>query len=292
VRKAFAVLTILLVGALPALAGGPAFTADITITTASPDILLIDTGLNEADWEICVDNGCNNAASSTIDQAFHIKWVDGTSGPQIPFIIEHNTNDYLLFLDGSERIGIGTSTPGLPLSIAHPSPEIHFDDTTFGAGEAFLQLSTNTFTLEGNNGEDIIEFDVRAPVTMDIDANGATTFFGDLAVNSSREAKEGIEAVDGREVLALLKQLPIHRWSYKNDGESAQHMGPMAEDFYAAFGLGRTDKQISVVDPAGVALAAVQELALRVESLEKENGKLRNELRLVQSIAASHRTDD
>ena len=139
---------------------------------------------------------------------------------------------------------------------------------------------------------DIIEFDVRAPVTMDIDASGATTFFGDLAVNSSREAKEGIEAVDGREVLALLKQLPIHRWSYKNDGENAQHMGPMAEDFYAVFGLGRTGKQISVVDPAGVALAAVQELALRVESLEKENGKLRNELRLVQSIAASHRTDD
>ena len=37
-------------------------------------------------------------------------------------------------------------------------------------------------------------------------------------------------------------------------------MGPMAEDFYKAFGLGDTSKGISSVDTAGVAFAAIKAL--------------------------------
>ena len=84
-------------------------------------------------------------------------------------------------------------------------------------------------------------------------------------------------------MLDRLAGLPIHRWSYKKDAEAIQHLGPMAEDFHAAFGLGQTDEHISVIDAAGVALAAVQQLALRVESLERDNERLRNELKEVRS---------
>ena len=34
--------------------------------------------------------------------------------------------------------------------------------------------------------------------------------------------------------------------------------GPMAQDFYAAFGLGNSDKSIGLLDASGVALAAIQ----------------------------------
>jgi hypothetical protein len=42
----------------------------------------------------------------------------------------------------------------------------------------------------------------------------------------------------------------------------------MAQDFYAAFGLGSTDKGIATVDSDGVALAAIQALLKRIETLE------------------------
>ena len=46
--------------------------------------------------------------------------------------------------------------------------------------------------------------------------------------------------------LAKVAELPISRWTYKDDPSATPHIGPMAEDFHAAFGLGRDDKSISV----------------------------------------------
>ena len=52
-------------------------------------------------------------------------------------------------------------------------------------------------------------------------------------------------------------------------------MGPMAQDFSAAFGLGIDDKHVSPMDMAGVSLAAVQALNEVVQEKEKEIGDLR-----------------
>ncbi len=43
------------------------------------------------------------------------------------------------------------------------------------------------------------------------------------------------------------------------------HIGPMAQDFYAAFGLGDSDKHIAQGDAQGVALAAVQGLNQKLD---------------------------
>ena len=61
-------------------------------------------------------------------------------------------------------------------------------------------------------------------------------------------------------LLARLNEIPIETWSYKAQDDTIRHMGPMAQDFRAAFGLGSDDKHISTVDADGVALAAIQEL--------------------------------
>lgn len=274
--------------ALPAYAGGPAFTSDLTITGSDPDIVLTDNTANEADWEICLDDtGCNATGTDGRNEAFHVKWVDGGT-PQIPFIIENGTSNYLLYLDAAENIGINTSTPSLPLVILDSSPEIHLDDTSMDAGEAYIQMSTNTLTLEGIGGVDVIEYDVRAPVTMDIDELGTTTFFGDMRFSSSLATKAGIQDVGTQDVLSRLADLPIHRWHYKREGESRQHMGPMAEDFYAAFGLGQGKEHISVIDSTGVALAAVQALASQVETLQLDNRRLKAELNQLRLDAADN----
>lgn len=91
------------------------------------------------------------------------------------------------------------------------------------------------------------------------------------------------EPLDPRAALQRVVELPVSLWSYKADGAATRHLGPMAEDFHQAFGLGADEKHIAPGDQAGVALLALQglnqvvaekdrliaELAARVEALEK-----------------------
>jgi hypothetical protein len=77
---------------------------------------------------------------------------------------------------------------------------------------------------------------------------------------SDRNAKANITPINEADVLARLAALPISTWNYKTQDSSVRHIGPMAQDFHAAFGVGTDDKYISTVDINGVALAAIQGL--------------------------------
>jgi hypothetical protein len=81
--------------------------------------------------------------------------------------------------------------------------------------------------------------------------------------------------VDSQAVLAKVASLPVTEWNYKTDSKGVQHIGPMAQDFQAAFGLdGTDDKHISVVDEGGVALAAIQGLNQKLqEELNRQDAK-------------------
>jgi hypothetical protein len=101
--------------------------------------------------------------------------------------------------------------------------------------------------------------------------------------SSSRERKSDLRPVDASDALARVLALPLYTWRYDVEPADVRHMGPMAEDFHAAFALnGAQDKSISTVDADGVALAAIQglhaelqALRARVEALERENRALR-----------------
>ncbi len=83
--------------------------------------------------------------------------------------------------------------------------------------------------------------------------------------------------VDGFEILERLAALPISTWNYKNDPPAVRHLGPMAQDFAAAFGLGDDDTRIATVDAQGVLMVAVQALYRRVQQLEREVAELRGD---------------
>lgn len=91
---------------------------------------------------------------------------------------------------------------------------------------------------------------------------------------SSRSYKENFTTVNGLDVLSRLVAMPIMTWDYIGSGEGL-HMGPVAEDFKASFGLAGDGKSISTVDADGVALAAIQGLNAK---LEAENAALRARL--------------
>jgi hypothetical protein len=87
---------------------------------------------------------------------------------------------------------------------------------------------------------------------------------------SDRALKENFGPVDPSAVLEAVRQIPIETWNYTKDDASVRHIGPMAQDFAAAFGVGNDDRMIMAVDANGVCLAAIQALAARVEALEAE----------------------
>ncbi len=92
---------------------------------------------------------------------------------------------------------------------------------------------------------------------------------------SDRNAKENFEPVDGQEILHKVVTLPLAEWNYKTQDESERHLGPMAQDFHATFGLGPDEVHIADIDLGGVALAAIQGLYTQVK---QENAELRKEL--------------
>ena len=99
-----------------------------------------------------------------------------------------------------------------------------------------------------------------------------------LTETSDRIAKTDFADVDPRPVLARVAALPIQTWSFKSEPGSVRHMGPMAQDFHAAFGLGQDDKHIATVDSGGVSLAAIQGLYEILQEKEAEIEELRQRL--------------
>jgi hypothetical protein len=102
---------------------------------------------------------------------------------------------------------------------------------------------------------------------------------------SDRQAKTNFAPIDGREVLRRLSAIPITTWNYRSQPAAVRHIGPMAQDFYAAFGMGEDNRHINTVDADGVALAAIQglyQLSLekdqQLEQLKQENIALRQRL--------------
>lgn len=94
---------------------------------------------------------------------------------------------------------------------------------------------------------------------------------------SDRNLKENITPVDPSDVLARVVSMPVSVWNYKVDAE-AKHIGPMAQDFKQAFGLGDSDKVIGTVDADGVALAAIQGLNKKLEAKDAEIDALKTQM--------------
>jgi len=98
--------------------------------------------------------------------------------------------------------------------------------------------------------------------------------------------------VDPRVVLDKVDALPMTKWNYKTDSAARKHLGPMAQDFHAAFGLnGSDEKHISVIDEGGVALAAIQGLNQKMEDELKrrdaENAELKEEVESLKQLVGN-----
>lgn len=108
-------------------------------------------------------------------------------------------------------------------------------------------------------------------------------------VASDRNSKEQFTSIDLRAILDKVNGLPISEWAYKDEGASVRHIGPMAQDFRAAFHLGKDDKFIYFVDASGVALAAIKGLSqvvaekdAKISSQERQITELERRVQMLE----------
>jgi len=102
-----------------------------------------------------------------------------------------------------------------------------------------------------------------------IDSSGARLTTGGTWTNASDvNLKENFTSVNPDDILSKINSLNIQQWNYKKENSSTTHIGPMAQDFYALFGLGGSNTSISTIDPAGIALVGIQALSARLDALE------------------------
>lgn len=154
---------------------------------------------------------------------------------------------------------------------------------------------TNLFAARAWGGFKIVsgvnpETGVQVPA-----GSGSWSSLSDAAV------KRDLREIDSRAILDRLAALPIHEWSYKSQGPGIRHVGPMAQDFRHAFGLGHDDKHIDSVDADGITLAALQRLYAMIRSERSElardrrtlDAKERNVTKLSKELAvATARLED
>ena len=97
------------------------------------------------------------------------------------------------------------------------------------------------------------------------------------------ESQQGLSVahevpVNGFEILDRVLALPISAWSYTFDDPTVRHIGPMAQDWAAAFGLGDTDRMIDMVDANGIAMVCIQAMHRHIVELQDEVATLRERI--------------
>jgi len=157
------------------------------------------------------------------------------------------------------------------------APQLHLEQTNTDYSRLRLTSGVKPFWDIAVGGSfDVLNFysyALRADA-MTIHTNGSVTTFGAVNPPSDRNVKRDFEPVDPEEILEKVVSMPIESWAYKSS-PGTRHIGPVAQDFHAAFSLGMDDKHIATVDADGVALAAIQGLHEIVQEKDAEIQELK-----------------
>jgi Head domain of trimeric autotransporter adhesin/Chaperone of endosialidase len=129
--------------------------------------------------------------------------------------------------------------------------------------------ANNQMTMRFDNGYNLYsKADLSTGVYMEHGVSGWTNY-------SDRNKKQNFQPFDGEALLLKIRAIPITEWSYKGADPSIRYIGPMAQDFYAAFHLGGKDSLgINSISIDGVNMAAVQALEKRTAELQKATAKI------------------
>ena len=181
-----------------------------------------------------------------------------------------------LFMEPSSLVCGFPSLAGKTFDVRTYTPE----------GGSVLQLRVNhlgTVSIGGRVGIGTFGLGTPGSPQQQLHVIGNILASGTITGSSDRNVKRDFTPVNSIEVLDKVAALPISTWSYIAD-DGVRHLGPMAQDFYAAFNVGMDDKHISMVDADGVALAAIQGLNQKLNEKVTEIGNLKARLERLESL--------
>jgi Chaperone of endosialidase len=164
-----------------------------------------------------------------------------------------------------------------------------------GPGIGVFGFSVGNSGVEGKsvNGTGVLGVGGAGGYAAEFDGgkfgNGICYFAGGSgwSCTSDRNAKENFQPVDAQVVLEAVARMPVTRWTMKGDKSRTPHMGPVAQDFRAAFGLGESDKTINTSDAQGVALAAIKGLYAVVKDRDTKIAALEARLLALEKAVRS-----
>ena len=111
---------------------------------------------------------------------------------------------------------------------------------------------------------------------------------------SDKTKKENFQPVDGEDVLGKIRGFELSSWNFiGHDPKEFRHYGPMAQDFFAAFGqdgVGQigTETTINSGDLAGILMIAVQALEKRTTELKQKEAQIAELQSEVKDLKAKH----
>ncbi len=147
-------------------------------------------------------------------------------------------------------------------AIVFATPFADAGDSVSFAPNRFQVFASNgaAFDFSHTGGQSFVAFDVIGGEMISTSTGAFLSTGGAWTNASDRAGKRSLRPASSEAVLEKLAALPISTWSYKREGASIRHIGPMAQDFKKAFHLGSDDKHIATIDEEGVALAAIKGL--------------------------------
>ena len=183
--------------------------------------------------------------------------------------------------DYAIALGLGADARGESSTAIGRTVGAHGDYSTAMGNFAFADFAARGAFVYGDRSttNDLVSF---APNSFVVRAAGGTIFYsaanlsagvslasggGSWQSVSDVKRKDHFRDVDGEGVLGKIARMPIREWNYKSQPSSIRHLGPTAQDFRAAFGLGESDTTITTTDIDGVNMLAVQALERRTSEL-------------------------
>jgi hypothetical protein len=217
---------------------------------------------------------------------------DVTGGSRLPFRIQPGAPTNSIYIGSTGNVGLGLTGPSTKLHVkaTDGTARIRVEETNAtatnrvmaqfvnnGPGTIELTNTSNNETWRVINRDDLFVVNYNSDGQNDnelaLDEVGNLTILGALTTGSDRNRKSDITPVDSGSVLERVLALPLTTWKFRADALGGRHLGPMAQDFAALFGLGANDKTIAPLDVAGVGLAAIQALH---DELEQRDAEIRN----------------
>lgn len=160
------------------------------------------------------------------------------------------------------KVGVGTDSPQTKVHVAGDATVDGELKLTGSVASGSRVISNQRLILQTLNNQPIAlnPFDGGGDISVgkNLLVNGKVTS-QTLELTSDRNQKTKLESVSAVELLVKVAALPSFSWVFTNS-PTVKHIGPMAQDFRAAFNLGEDEKHIAAGDGIGVALAAIKGL--------------------------------